>query len=171
MEGLAACSQLKDGFSLYRREVSIKPIFSTTLRVPQLLYDACSAGLEAEREKIANMGFHVKVKKHLEHRFRKRLEDKYCLIYLEADNVKGVVQARACVNDVTKGDVVNCSDADVLGHLLTSAGRQMLEKTEAATSAYISVNNRQKTISIHGPLEACTKGEYIAVIYCARVVS
>ena len=152
-EGLSACKKLQGCFQLiYRHRVSVEPIISATLRVPERVYKVCSKQLdEVIKTKFADMRVDASPKP---------VDADNWLISLKADDIDTVTQAKDCLSHVTKGEVLDCSHSAVLKPLLTSAGRQMLSETE--TSAYVSVDSRRKTISIHGPLEARKKGEYSA---------
>ena len=160
-EGLAACKKLQGCIQLSNRQrVSVEPIISATLRVPERVYNVCSEQLdEVIKTKIADLRVDV---------FTKQVGEDNWLILLKADDIDNVIQAKDCLSHVTKGEVLDCSHSAVLNPLLTSAGRQMLSETE--TSAYVSVDSRRKTISIHGPPEARKKGEYSATSMTALLV-
>ena len=160
-EGLAACKKLQGCIQLnYRHRVSVEPIISATLRVPERVYNVCSEQLdEVIKTKIADMRVDVSTKP---------VDADNRLISLRADDIDMVMQAKDCLSHVTKGEVLDCSHSAVLKPLLTSAGRQMLSETE--TSAYVSVDSRNKTISIQGPLVARKKGEYSATSMPALLV-
>ena len=152
-EGLSACKKLQGCFQLnYRHRVSVEPNISATLRVPERVYNVCREQVdEVIKTKIADMRVDAS---------SKQVDADNWQIWLKADDIDKVTQAKDCLSHVTKGEVLDCSHSAVLKPLLTSAGRQMLCETE--TSAYVSVDSRRKTISIHGPLEARKKGEYSA---------
>ena len=75
------------------------------------------------------------------------------------NDTKDIVQARSFLNDVIKGDAFDCNAAPALRQLIMSAGRKMLKEAEKVMSAYVCVDDRKWTVSIHGSSMACTKGE------------
>ncbi|KAK7102488.1 uncharacterized protein [Littorina saxatilis] len=149
IEGLEACRALRVDFTLGGAKVEVEPIISATLRVPQPVYDVCKTELDdLIARQLADMDVEVTVKE---------LAGNNRLICLKADDMSDLVQARSFLSDVIRGDVLECKDIPALGNLLTSAGRQMLKEAEKETSAYVSVDNRLRTVSIHGSPQACTK--------------
>ena len=163
IEGLAACKAMQgQQFTVNGAKMAIEPVISATLRVPQRVYDACKAEL---KEVMTGALVHLGVKAEA----KQQGADNY-LIFLRADNTDDIVRARAFLNDVTKGDVLESSHTPAVSHLLTSAARQALKEAEKATSAYISVDNRLRTVTIHGSTEARTKGESDQRSYCSGFV-
>ncbi|KAL8611289.1 hypothetical protein ACOMHN_013720 [Nucella lapillus] len=149
IEGLAACKTLQMNFSLGGCKVTVEPVILASLRVSRPVYDACKLQLDEVITRLALTGVVVTVEKQ-------EKTGNY-LIGINAKETEEVVQARAVLNDVIRGDDLECGDAQAVAYLLTSAGRQMLMKAGQETSAYIAVDNRLRTVSIHGSAAACTK--------------
>ena len=151
IEGVAACRALRNRLYLNGVLVEVEPVISATLRVQRRVYNACKKELDMViKRKLKVMEVEVTVKE--------QGADSYVLS-LRANDPSDIVQARVFLNDVINGDVLDCNHAPALRHLMTSAGRKMLREAEKEVSAYISVDDRKWTVSIHGSSEACTKGE------------
>ena len=151
IEGLAACRRLSVSLNLGGVKVNVEPIISAVLRVSQPVYEACVEELEMVIEEKLN-GMDIDID-------RKQQKSGSYLLLLKADSIDDLVEARTYLNDIIKGDVLECSEAPALSHLLTPAGRQMLKAAEKEVSACIIVDNRLRTVSIHGSPAVCTKGE------------
>ena len=151
IEGVAACRSLRNRLHLNGVLVEVEPVISAALRVQRRVYNACKKELDKViKRKLKEMEVEVTV--------REQGADNYVLS-LRANDPSDIVQARVFLNDVINGDVLDCNHAPALRHLMTSAGRKMLREAEKEVSAYVSVDDRKWTVSIHGSSKACTEGE------------
>jgi hypothetical protein len=76
------------------------------------------------------------------------------------------MRARTFLSDVIKGDVLNYDAAPAMQHLLTPAGRRRLNQAERKTGAYVSIDNRTRTIAIHGTSKAQSTRKSFSVKSC-----
>ena len=118
---MTACRALRNRLHLNGVLVEIEPVISATLRVQRRVYDACKEELKKViTDKLEEMEVEVTVKQ--------QGPDNY-LLSLRANDTEDIVQARSFLNDVIKGDVLDCNAAPALRHLMTSAGRKMLKES------------------------------------------
>jgi hypothetical protein len=134
--------------------VNVEPIISATLRVPQQIYDACSTEIDdLITHQLKTRGVDVETKPSP--------RGDFVVLTLKTEEMTELVKARTFLSDVVRGDVLECNHAPALAHFLTSHGRQKLRSMEKEAQAYISVDNRLRTLAIHGSVAAATKGQYL----------
>ncbi|KAL8624687.1 hypothetical protein ACOMHN_038233 [Nucella lapillus] len=147
IEGFNACRILQGRLCLGSAMVDIEPIVCATLHIQRMVYQACKDDLERLKgEELDDVEMEVE----------ERRSDNWTL-RLKADDMRSLVRARTFINDVVKGDVLDCNAAPALKHLMTPAGRKMLKKAEGQTAAYACIDARTQTLAIHGSSKACTE--------------
>ncbi|KAK7485411.1 hypothetical protein BaRGS_00023359 [Batillaria attramentaria] len=141
IEGFAACRALRGNFVLNSQAVDIEPILLSTITVRERVMETCKAQYEEAVRELTDRGIEITCR---------QLRNNNFLVSIKAMDLEDVVRGRAFLNDVFKGDVLDCIADPNMQHLLTAAGRKFLQEAEKDTGAYVCVDNRLRTIAIHG---------------------
>ncbi|XP_076435215.1 uncharacterized protein LOC143275037 [Babylonia areolata] len=147
IEGFNACRDLQRRLCIKNAMVDIEPIVSANLQVQRLVFEACKGELDKlKADKLNDIEMNIE-----------KQGSESLLLHLKADDMQSLVQARTFINEVIKGDVLDCNAAPALKHLMTPAGRKMIKEAEGCTFAYVCLDSRTQRLAIHGTVMACTK--------------
>ncbi|XP_046557387.1 LOW QUALITY PROTEIN: ATP-dependent RNA helicase DEAH12, chloroplastic-like [Haliotis rubra] len=143
-EGIAACQGLSRQFHINDREVTMEPDIRPSLYVNREVYAAIKDDLDAYLKEFP-IGVNSKT-----------LKDGTVVLYIHASSSTELAKIRANLQNIVQGEVVELGANPNLRQLFTRAGRDFLKDTEKKCNAFIQVDGRTFTLSIHGKQEACT---------------
>nr|KAG5708983.1 hypothetical protein BaRGS_004622 [Batillaria attramentaria] len=145
-QGIRACEQLGEGFSVNGHYMRLVPRVSVKAQIQSTAWQFC-------RDDV--LAFSVQEDRDVEVTVAEPPEDADpsapTYVTVTAPTREKVRRAMSDMDQLTRGDIVDCSSVPNIAFLMTPAGRRtFLQKVERKTAASVSFDTRLCIASIHG---------------------
>ncbi|GFR63949.1 ATP-dependent RNA helicase DEAH12, chloroplastic [Elysia marginata] len=165
INGFQACRLLRrEGLFLNGQKVNISPDLKTTINIPKVIMKVCEKKFNQLKEAVENDDIGITLK------FRQLPRGDFSADILTSDE-ESMVFLRAAIHRELEGDVINCSQNNVLKGLLKKQGIDFLRKVQTEIEGVLIMSNvRAENIRIFGSEGSVTKAKTEINKYLSKLV-
>lgn len=142
-EGHRACTEINSGFLLNGESVTMKADLYSSVFIHKNVYKICGEELLKRIDEMENDRKEVRIK-------LKHLKNENVVVELHTENVNVLARARAAIQEIIRGDTMECENNQATLSLFMREGRKVLQAIMDKSETLIITDDRVLTVSIHG---------------------